>query len=636
LTDSAQRSTQQDSMQPALDLLTKGWAGFLAGVGLEKLVDVLPAWLRQQRWFGAKSRDIAAIRIVFWAEIGGEVRGILSTIDIPHASTLGDLLLLVAIAYKDEAEANRTGGHEVEDLYQIPLAFASGAGAAALAPENVVLLLATPTGPAVLHDAAQRSEFRQAMLHLITSERSLAVYTLRAAVHQVAQTIVAAHEDTPVHTLDDSDPDIETVDLHIQQSHRIEPAQAAPEFAGYMPGDTHPPPSQILLSRQTPDQLLGAATIRGVRTEALTDISATQWASRVGATEQSNTNFLYGDALLLKLFRRLQPGENPDVEIGRFLTEQAHFKPIAPLLGQIQLNGTETCTLAMLQPLVRNEGDAWQWTLNHLAACLEQCTAQDISTPDASSSVSADFLRAAALLGQRTAEMHAALATPAGDPSFTPEPLTPADLECDVARIVDQLHRSLDALQAKLPTLPDDLAVDARTLLSRRAALEQQASSLVRRPGGGMRTRIHGDFHLGQVLRTQDDFVLLDFEGEPARTLAERRMKQCPLKDVAGMLRSFAYASATALNSAVNLHAADADRLAACAEAWCAGVSEIYIERYKSTLYRSPGLLPDAETSDSLLHAYLLEKALYELLYELNNRPAWVGIPLHGILALQY
>ena len=334
-------------------------------------------------------------------------------------------------------------------------------------------------------------------------------------------------------------------------------------------------------------------------------------ASRTGRAEQSNSSVLYGDRLILKLFRRLQTGENPDAEIGRFLTEEAHFEHIAPFAGELVYTAPgadEATTAALLQGLIANEGDGWEWTLDTLKCRHRQ---RCVSQPSVR------------LLGQRTGEMHRALATPTSNAAFSAEPTDTAALEQDAVRIESQIAAAFQMVKHRFSTLPDDLLGPAATLLSRRndmLAIANELRSL--QPGtAGVRTRIHGDYHLGQVLKTADDFVLLDFEGEPARTLAERRAKQSPLRDVAGMLRSFSYAGAAALGTHTSPQRT----------AWEQSAVVAFMEGYRSV--SSAGTAAPA-TQQPMLRAFLLEKALYEIMYEVNNRPGWIAIPLSGILDL--
>jgi maltose alpha-D-glucosyltransferase/alpha-amylase len=373
--------------------------------------------------------------------------------------------------------------------------------------------------------------------------------------------------------------------------------------------------------------------------------------------EQSNTSILYDHKLILKLFRRLQPGENPDTEIGRFLTEVAHFPRIAPFLGEIRSGET---TLGMLQGLVENEGDGWQFTQEELARYYESVATSPApknvgAMPSFLREVGSDgvhdlarehaglYLEAAALLGRRTGEMHLALATSTeglGEDvvrAFAAERFTANALAADADRIEAQIGRTLDALKRALNTLPDEATTDAAALiLSRRLELLGRARAIAegRAEDAGLRTRIHGDYHLGQVLRARGDYVILDFEGEPARTLEERRAKQSPLRDVAGMLRSFSYAAYGALDHFTQRHAGTGRAMEPWAVLWQNAASTEFLNAWRTTVAANAHLTPQAVEADCLLNAYLLEKALYELLYELNNRPTWVRIPIAGILGL--
>ncbi len=376
---------------------------------------------------------------------------------------------------------------------------------------------------------------------------------------------------------------------------------------------------------------------------------------RRSSAEQSNTSVFFGDRLIMKLFRRVLHGPNPDVEIGRYLTENSAFGAVAPFGGSLEYDtaGKEPATVAMLQGLVENVGDGWQWTLDELGRFYEGRLAAQFppdQLPRAGAAIDAKspameqtrdaagfYLEAACTLGRRTAEMHLALAQPTDDAAFAPEPMTLDDLRA----LEEDLHahgsRAFDTLRAslgRLETASESTVEQAGLVLSRRRALLGAYGSLTRLGAGAMRTRVHGDYHLGQTLRSKGDFVLLDFEGEPARPLAERRAKQSPLKDVAGMLRSFSYAAGASLTAFTQRRPQDYDRLEPWARLWEAAVSAEFLESYRKTAADSP-IVPRAEASfRQLLDVYLLDKALYELVYELNNRPAWVRIPLGGILQL--
>ncbi|MEO7030238.1 MAG: maltose alpha-D-glucosyltransferase [Acidobacteriaceae bacterium] len=375
-------------------------------------------------------------------------------------------------------------------------------------------------------------------------------------------------------------------------------------------------------------------------------------SSRLVSAEQSNSSILYGQQYILKLYRRLQQGENPDVEVPRFLTEVAHFDHIPAYLGHLQ--NRQEVTLAFLQAFAPNQGDGWQWMQAELTRFYESVAscpapthlgepANFLTSPASSPEVrkhAATSLAAAALLGRRTAELHLSLATPTDDPAFSAEAFTPNDLAADSTRIHAQIVATLDAMKQNMLHVPIDLSPDTATraasLLSQRKELLDRAHTLaIASPYRfGRRIRIHGDYHLGQVLRTESDFLIVDFEGEPARPLAERRRKQSPLRDVAGMMRSFSYAAHSALDLHTQHHPKAASALGAWATTWERAVSTAFLSAYREAIAVNPELIPQPGQAQALLLAFLLEKALYELLYELNNRPSWLGIPLGGVLSL--
>jgi maltose alpha-D-glucosyltransferase/alpha-amylase len=367
--------------------------------------------------------------------------------------------------------------------------------------------------------------------------------------------------------------------------------------------------------------------------------------SKLGSAEQSNTSILYDGIAILKIFRRVTNGENPDVEIGRFLTEVAHFDHIPAYLGDLHLTSDST-TLAFLQSFAPNIGDGWAWTLSDLDRFFSEVATLPAPQDSAANRQHAsDYLDAAALLGHRTAELHLALATPTDNEAFAAIPTTAEDLATDRERIHLQVTTALDALQASLknPTNQGAPGLDSETwdlateLLAHREDLLARVASLLGDPARfGQRIRIHGDYHLGQILRTQSkisaDFLIIDFEGEPSKSLEARRKKQSPLRDLAGMLRSFSYAARTALMTASTANPAQAETLTAWASAWETGVTSAFLNAYNTTIAVNPALAP--QESSLILSALLLEKASYELLYELNNRPTWLVIPLQGLLSI--
>jgi maltose alpha-D-glucosyltransferase/alpha-amylase len=245
-------------------------------------------------------------------------------------------------------------------------------------------------------------------------------------------------------------------------------------------------------------------------------------------------------------------------------------------------------------------------------------------------------LDGAALLGRRTAEMHLALGQPTKDSAFAPETMTEEELSLLRKDLSEHASAAFDALRQSLSLLPADVEEMSGLVLSRRRRVAERLGRVGELKSAGQRIRVHGDYHLGQVLRSRGDFVILDFEGEPARSLAERRARQSPMKDVAGMLRSFSYAAYSGLMRMLTRRPGDAERLEPWARVWEQAACSAFLRAYRLTMKAAGGLLVpvDAEAFEQLLEIYVLDKALYELMYELNNRPAWVRIPLAGILAL--
>jgi maltose alpha-D-glucosyltransferase/alpha-amylase len=369
------------------------------------------------------------------------------------------------------------------------------------------------------------------------------------------------------------------------------------------------------------------------------------------APDQSNTSVLFGRRLIMKLFRRVEPGPNPDLEIGEYLTER-RFPQVPPLLGSISYLGAELpAAVAMLQEFVPNQGNGWQVTVEELGRYLERVAAQPLPA-DASPDTADDwafggiaeapppvaeairgYLATAEVLGRRTGELHMALAG-STDPAFAPEPLTKDDVKAIVESMRARAEEHLNLLEAVLPRLDERVQDEARQVLRQRHALLQPFDELRDVTTASARIRCHGDYHLGQILVTEGDVVILDFEGEPARRLEERRTKCSPLRDVAGMLRSFSYAALTALGAATQTRPEDARRLSPWAEFWERWVGAAFLRAYLIAT-RGAAFLPAPRDLDVLLRAYVLDKALYELAYELNNRPSWVHIPLAGVLQLR-
>lgn len=362
-------------------------------------------------------------------------------------------------------------------------------------------------------------------------------------------------------------------------------------------------------------------------------------------SEQSNSSVVYADVLILKVFRRIEPGPNPEAEISEFLTTRTPFRHVPLLVGAMQYSGPGgvESSLATLQQFVPSDGDGWGFTLDHLRRFHDAVRDHPGPVdPDRMlplvREVCAGFFGAARRLGTLTAALHVALGSAVDDPVLAPEPISGEDVRRWETLFEDRVIRALDDLHRHCDALPPPLPARARAFLGRRESLVGRARhlSLLTRDGC-VKTRIHGDYHLGQTLRTGDDFVILDFEGEPARPLEERRAKQCPLKDVAGMLRSFDYARAAAsAGAAAESGAADAGRLERWDVLWGELAREAFLDGYRAAAAESPArLLPGSPGAmASVLEVFELDKALYELRYELNNRPAWVPIPLRGLARL--
>lgn len=359
--------------------------------------------------------------------------------------------------------------------------------------------------------------------------------------------------------------------------------------------------------------------------------------------EQSNTSVLYGRAFVLKLFRRLEIGLSPDLEVGLFLSERAAFRNVPPMAGALEYRNahSEPAAMAILQGFVANQGDVWEHTLKALSGYYDRVAAAHIpGLPEAPKSEGRDpqllgiYGAEAALLGQRTAELHRALASDCSDPDFAPEPFSLAHQRETSESMVSALHEIFGMLRQRVPDLPDHAQAAAGRALASEKTLAERFRSLAGLPLTGPRMRIHGDLHLGQVLFTGDDFVFIDFEGEPARTLAERREKHSPLRDVAGMVRSFHYAAYAALFRRLDDSAGrqvESAPLVAFANAWYRAASAEYLRAYFATAARAGFLPASSNEREFLLDFWLLGKAVYELKYELNHRLDWVAIPLEGI-----
>lgn len=366
--------------------------------------------------------------------------------------------------------------------------------------------------------------------------------------------------------------------------------------------------------------------------------------------DQSNTSFVYGNSLFLKLYRKVDEGMNPDMEITRFLTEKKPVAFIPPFGGAIeyQRKGRERVVLGQLQGMVPNEGDGWTFTLDQVSQYYERVLTKGGSTQDTgvpaldgicSGPVSDDmmellgafYVEMTSLLGQRTAELHRALVSSEDDPVFDPEPYSLLYQRSIFQSMRNLTMRTMQLLRANMRKLPDDMKEIASEVLGLEKDILERFKVIVGRKIEATKTRLHGDYHLGQVLFTGNNYVIIDFEGEPARSLSERRLKKSPLHDVAGMTRSFHYAAYTSLLRRGSVRPGDVPLLEPWADIWYCSISGVFIDSYLKHAGDASFIPADKNDIDALLSVFMLEKAIYELGYELNNRPDWIMIPIRGI-----
>ncbi|HKH87697.1 MAG TPA: alpha-glucosidase C-terminal domain-containing protein, partial [Acidimicrobiales bacterium] len=543
-----------------------------------RLEALLPAILKTRRWFGGKGRRISQATVT-------------DQVSLPLTGAWSDRaeLLLVNVEYLD-GEPER---------YLLPVTYMQGEAASALLrdhPEGVLSLLSTPDGSSgVLADAHYEPAFGKAVVALLTSRR-----------------------------------------------------RRADESAARLVGSTVP--STVSLLGRIPT---------GPRSSA-----------RVSASEQSNSSIIVGDPegyrCIVKTLRRVEPGPHPEIELGRALASAGVASIAARLLGDLQLVGADgsATVVASVHEFVPHESNAWASTLRSASSFLETCvppaSGEDVQPlpppraggwlegvaggpiPESAEALMSDQLSAADLLGRRTAELHVAMA--GGGPGgaralagfdFRPEPVSPMSQRSLYQSMRTSARRTLVLARQRARTMSardqalakDIFEAEDEMLEAFRGLLQVQRSK---------RTRVHGDLHLGQVLFTGRDYVFVDFEGEPERSLGERRLKRSPMRDVAGMLRSYQYAAYSAVDDLVSRgvleleSSAELEHYERAATRWAYWTSIAFLGGYLGVA-RDSGLLPDDAELAIELRAHLLEKALYELRYELGNRPEWVHVPMLGL-----
>ncbi len=546
----ADLETSSTRRLPAIDV-SGPWQNVFAKRNKGAVEDALPGFLREARWFGAKSRRIRSVEIVD---------------TVPVASDGAKLLGVIAIVSVEFAEGD-------PETYVVPMACATVEHTKELLewnPRSIVARLRLRDGERALHDAFGEPELPAALVEAIRKRRRLAADGLRLEAN---------------------------------------PTKAFRRLAG--------PPGETLEAR--PMQV-----------------------------EQSNSSVVFGDRLVLKLYRKIEQGMNPDLEVGRFLTDRAGFDHSAPVAGGLELRRgrAQPQTLGILHGYVANEGDAWSYTVDRARGYLEAVLARAAAHPElevpspglfdvvedgppelAVETIEA-YLEAARLLGRRTAEMHRALASDGEDPAFAPERVTPFYQRSLFQSLRASANGTFQVVRARSDLPGADIVLGLQDPI-----LERFRSILGIRITGA-RVRIHGDFHLGQVLYTGRDFVIIDFEGAPARPIGERRIKRLPLVDVAGMIRSFHYAVHSAAREGGTVEPERAAAVAPWARLWYVSAAGTYLREYLDAVDGAPFHAQTREEVRVVLQVLLLDKALYEVAYEANNRPDWLPIPVAGIADL--
>jgi len=381
------------------------------------------------------------------------------------------------------------------------------------------------------------------------------------------------------------------------------------------------------------------------------------FSSKVLSAEQSNTSILFENKFFFKFYRKLDRVINPDLEISRFLTEKAKFphtpKYVASVEHYSNRPNTQPLVLGMMQEAVANQGDAWQYMLETLEGyferVLEETTSHELQIQlekfEESSEdklpesllnlIGGPYVERINLLGQRTGELHLALASQPNEKDFDSEGFSLHYQRSLFSSLQSLVRSAFDSLKKNLKNLPEEIREEAEEIMNMKSEILQVLKKIFSKKITTMKIRIHGDYHLGQVLFTGKEFLIIDFEGEPARSFSERRLRRSPLRDVAGMMRSFHYAAYSVLLQNNNsIRQEDSERLEQWGEFWYHFVSKYYLKTYLKKVNGADFIPEDKESFDILLETFLLEKAIYELKYELNNRPSWVIIPLRGIKSI--
>ncbi len=356
---------------------------------------------------------------------------------------------------------------------------------------------------------------------------------------------------------------------------------------------------------------------------------------RAVETEQSNSTALVDNDYVAKIYRKLTPGINPEIEIGRYLTEVAGFANTPALLGSVELiEGDQTSAIAIVHAFVQNQGDAWTVTSSYLDRFVEEQRLLPASEHPGQSEEQIPYLRYMSQTGRRVAEMHLALAGSGELADFTPEPIRPEDVRLWTHEITARAERVCDALNARQSGVRDSDRVLVEQFLAERTNLRARIETMLPPDIGGLNIRHHGDFHLGQMLIAKDDIFIIDFEGEPRRSLADRRRKAPAARDVAGLIRSIDYSATAALARALNVAPDEQGKLSAALSEWRDRATAAFLTAYRETMTNTVLWPAKPQAADQILNFFLLEKALYEIEYELAHRPDWLRVPLTGALRI--
>jgi maltose alpha-D-glucosyltransferase / alpha-amylase len=352
-------------------------------------------------------------------------------------------------------------------------------------------------------------------------------------------------------------------------------------------------------------------------------------------TEQTNSTSLVDNEYVVKIYRKLESGINPEIEMGRFLTEVAGFANAPTLLGSVELvEGDKTSAIAIVQTFVANQGDAWTVTSAYLDRFVEEQRLLAASEHPGESEEQVPYLRYMAQTGRRVAEMHLALAGNDEFADFKPEPTRPKDVQIWIEDVIARAERVFDALKRRRDAVKEADRQLIDQTLAQRTALHDRLSALLPRSIDCLNIRHHGDFHLGQMLIVKDDIFIIDFEGEPRRTVAERRRKAPAARDVAGLIRSIGYSASAALERALKVAPDEHGKLAAALAEWRDRAVAAFLATYRETMTNQRLWPADPLAAERMLSFFLIEKVFYEIEYELAHRPDWLRFPLTGMLRI--